>query len=232
MKNQIINQFPLDIEEIDKLIAGLDESPVWKAIAEKGEARLIANNNMKLRAKICRDLDIKDYIIDGMKRVRNPSIGGKIGGGVHASKTYECPHCGEKGKSNGFKSWHFENCKSNTSGNMEARIKIMNWRDENKHILSAAGKKGMANMSAEDRIKGSKKAGMKNVESGHLASLRTQEHQRNASKAANGKKVLCPDGHVTSKPSATVYCKNRGLDHTKCIEITTEEYNNLKQIEI
>jgi hypothetical protein len=232
MENLDKNQFPLSLEEIDNLIAGLEDSPVWKAIEERGEARLVANNNLRLRAKICRELGIKDYIIDGMKRIRNPSIGGKMGGGIQTKKTHKCPHCGEEGKSNGFKSWHFENCKLNPSGNMEARIKIMSWREENKNILSSAGKIGISKMSAEDRIRGSKKAGMKNVESGHLASLRTPEHQRNASKISNSKKVLCPDGHVTSKPTATFYCKNRGLDHTKCIEITIEEYNNLKQIAI
>lgn len=29
-------------------------------------------------------------------------------------------------------------------------------------------------------------------------------------------KVICPDGHITSKPSSKIYCKNRNLDHEKC----------------
>lgn len=29
-------------------------------------------------------------------------------------------------------------------------------------------------------------------------------------------KVICPDGHITSKPSAAVYCKNRGLNYSDC----------------
>lgn len=94
--------------------------------------------------------------------------------------------------------------------------------------LSESGKKGISKMKTEDRSKGGKKAGAKNVESGHLASLRTKEHQSNAGKIANNKKVICPDGHITSKPSATFYCKKRNLDVTKCKEISLEEYKRLK----
>lgn len=35
----------------------------------------------------------------------------------------------------------------------------------------------------------------------------------------NDSKVICPDGHETTAASATVYCRNRGLDRSKCIPV-------------
>ena len=35
----------------------------------------------------------------------------------------------------------------------------------------------------------------------------------------NNKKILCPDGHITSSANAGRYCKNRGLDYSKCKEL-------------
>lgn len=40
-----------------------------------------------------------------------------------------------------------------------------------------------------------------------------------ASDTANKAYVTCPDGHITTRPSATTYCKNRGLDRSKCIPV-------------
>jgi hypothetical protein len=36
------------------------------------------------------------------------------------------------------------------------------------------------------------------------------------SRSPNKIKVKCPDGHITSKPSSIVYCKNRGLNPSEC----------------
>lgn len=35
----------------------------------------------------------------------------------------------------------------------------------------------------------------------------------------NDSKVICPDGHETTAASATVYCRNRGLDRSKCVPV-------------
>ena len=55
-------------------------------------------------------------------------------------------------------------------------------------------------------------------------SKRTRERNKNGlaklgSDSANKVYVKCPDGHVTTKASAPVYCRNRGLDHSKVVEI-------------
>lgn len=93
--------------------------------------------------------------------------------------------------------------------------------------LSKFGKKGISKMKKEDRIKGASKVGKKNVESGHLERLRTKEHQKYASERSNSKKVICPDGHITSKPSSVNYCNKRGLNPKDCLEISLEKYSEL-----
>jgi hypothetical protein len=198
------------------------ESPrYWEWIHSKSQKRLEASRR---GGKTAGNLAVQNGT---WNLIRNPSAGGKVGGKIQVKKEWTCPHCSKTGKSNGMKTWHFENCSSNKEGSHISRDKISLWRKENFEILSQAGKKGISKMTKEDRLKGSKKAGLKNVESGHWASLKTKEHQIKASSAANSKKVLCPDGHATSKPSASVYCKKRGLDLSKCVEISIGEYERI-----
>lgn len=42
---------------------------------------------------------------------------------------------------------------------------------------------------------------------------------KKASDAANKVYVTCPDGHVTTRASATTWCRNRGLDRSKCVPV-------------
>ena len=40
------------------------------------------------------------------------------------------------------------------------------------------------------------------------------------SEKGNSEKIICPDGHITSKQNAERYCKSRDLDYSKCKEET------------
>ncbi len=43
---------------------------------------------------------------------------------------------------------------------------------------------------------------------------------------SNNVKMICPDGHITSKNNYKLYCKNRGLDYTKCLILDKNNNKN------
>jgi hypothetical protein len=46
----------------------------------------------------------------------------------------------------------------------------------------------------------------------------------------NNNYMLCPDGHITTRPSAIIYCRNRGLNVDQCQHLTKEQVKMMQDI--
>ena len=87
------------------------------------------------------------------------------------------------------------------------------------------GRKSLLSFTPEERIKYASIGG----NSGGAKKAVERGTHNWISQSPNKVKVMCPDGHITSKPSATAYCRHRNLDLSKIRILSEEEYNNLKQ---
>ena len=114
------------------------------------------------------------------------------------------------------------------SGAFGDRTMSHEWRGYLKKQLGASKFKELgykkADATKRDRY-GSDLAGVKKKEwtkeDKVAAGERFAKYAKKGGAAANSLYVKCPDGHVTTKPSSVTYCKNRGLDHNKCVVVET-----------
>jgi len=98
----------------------------YKSVKEASESLMINYKTIISRINIKNNYSLWYYADEPKTFIKN-EIHGKAAGASKANvKEYICPVCNKKGKGNGFKGKHFNNCNNDHSLSAETKLKISN----------------------------------------------------------------------------------------------------------